>query len=103
LRWVFEQETRPCPLENITCITAMTGEEFSDTANDVTEQILPLMRQHRIRYVQVARHGAKESDGLTILSDTRSPNKLYIEGDYRLSDELAASGDRNIIKRPKTP
>lgn len=92
LRWTFEPETRPCPLENITCITAMTGDEFDDTARDVTEQILPLMRQHGIRYVQVARHGAKESDGITILSDTRSPDRLYIEGDYKLSDELAASG-----------
>lgn len=92
LRWIYEPETRPCPLENITCITAMTGNEFDDTARDVTEQILPLMRQHGIRYVQVARHGPKESDGITILSDTRFPDKLYIEGDYKLSDELAASG-----------
>jgi len=92
LRWIYEPDTRPCPLENITCITAMTGNEYDDTARNVTEHILPLMRSHGIRYVQVARHGARESDGITILSDTRSPDVLYIEGDYRLSDELAASG-----------
>jgi hypothetical protein len=50
------------------------------------------MREHSVRFVQVARHGAKEADGITILSDTRKPDTLYIKGDYKLSDELAASG-----------
>jgi hypothetical protein len=92
LRWVYEPETRPCALENIAVISAMTGDEFLDTGRDVTNHILPLMREHRIRYVQVARHGPKEDDGITVLSDTRSPEALYLEGDYKLSDELAASG-----------
>jgi len=70
----------------------MTGDEFDQTAREVTEHILPLMRQHGIRYVQVARHGPKEADGITILSDTRLPDFLYIKGDFKLSDELSASG-----------
>lgn len=92
LRWIYEPETRPCPLDKITVISAMTGDEFDDTARDVTNHILPLMREHGIRYVQVARHGSKEAAGITILSDSRTPDKLYIEGDYKLSDELGASG-----------
>lgn len=92
LRWIFRPETRPCPLENITVITSMTGDEFLDTARDVFEHILPLFRKHRIRFVQVARRGPKEADGITVLSDTRCPETLYIKGDYKLSDELAAAG-----------
>jgi hypothetical protein len=92
LRWIFEPNTRPCPLENVTVISAMTGDEFTDTARDVTNHILPLFRTYRIRYVQVARHGAKEADGITVLSDTRNTAFLYVKGDYKLSDELSTSG-----------
>ena len=92
LRWIHEPETRPCPLENLTVITAMTGEEFADTGRDMTVHILPLMREYAVRYVQVARRGPKQADGITILSDTRSPEVLFIKGDYKLSDELGASG-----------
>jgi hypothetical protein len=63
-----------------------------NTGRDVTTYILPLLREHSVRFVQVGRHGAKEADGITILSDTRKPDTLYIKGDYKLSDELAASG-----------
>jgi hypothetical protein len=92
LRWIYEPETCPCPLNEITVITSMTGDEFDQTGKDVIEHILPLMRKHGIRFVQVARHGQYEADGITILSDSREPHILYIKGDYKLSDELAASG-----------
>ena len=92
LRCILEPASRPCPLENITVITSMTGDEFEDTERDVTTYILPMLREHSVRFVQVARHGAKEADGITILSGTRKPDTLYIKGDYKLSDELAASG-----------
>lgn len=92
LRWIFEPAMRPCRLENITIITSMTGDEFVDTARDVVNHILPLFRRHQIRFVQVARRGAKEAAGITILSDTRYPETLHIKGDFKLSDELAASG-----------
>jgi hypothetical protein len=61
LRWIFEPASRPCPLENITVITSMTGDEFEDTERDVTTYILPMLREHSVRFVQVARHGAKEA------------------------------------------
>jgi hypothetical protein len=76
LRWIFEPASRPCPLENITVITSMTGDEFEDTERDVTTYILPMLREHSVRFVQVARHGAKEADGITILSGTRKPDTL---------------------------
>lgn len=50
------------------------------------------MREHDIRYVQVARAGHLESDGIVVLDDTREPRTVYLEGAYKLSDELHAAG-----------
>jgi hypothetical protein len=92
LRWVLEPDTRPCPLADLIVVSAQVGDEFSDTGRDVETHILPLMRAHGIRYVQVARHGHLEADGITVLSDTRQPSTVYLNGDYRLSDELRRNG-----------
>jgi hypothetical protein len=45
-----------------------------------------------VRYVQVARQGASQSDGIAVLDDSRAPTELHIAGAYRLSEELAAAG-----------
>ncbi len=92
LRWIHEPETRPCPLEDLICVTAQVGDEYRDTKTLVETYMLPLMRKHRIRYVQVARHGHLEADGITVLGDTREPTTLYLDGDYKLSDELKRNG-----------
>ena len=92
LRWVVEPATRPCALENLLVITAQTGDEYQDTKRHVEAHILPVMREHGIRFVQVARKGHLEADGIVVLSDTRSPQHLHIEGAYRLSDELRSAG-----------
>ncbi len=73
-------------------ITSQTGDEYRDTQRDVEAKILPLLRRHRIRFVQVARGGHLESDGIVILSDTREPERLFIDGAYKLSDELRSAG-----------
>ena len=91
-RWVFEPETRPCDLADLIVVTAQTGDEYADTGRDVTEYILPLMREHGIRYVQLARHGHLEAAGITVLEDSTSPTRVYLRGDYRLSDELRSNG-----------
>ena len=54
--------------------------------------ILPRLREHDIRYVQVARGGHLEADGIIVLDDTFEPRTVYIEGYYKLSDELRAAG-----------
>jgi hypothetical protein len=92
LRWVIEPSTRPCPLNELVVISAQTGDEYEDTRHDVETHILPLLRQHHIRYVQVACRGHLEGDGITILSDTTQPDRLFIEGDYKLSNELRSNG-----------
>jgi hypothetical protein len=92
VRWMKEPTTRTFALDDLIVITAQTGNEYDNTRTDVEKHLLPLMREHSVRYVQVARHGHLEADGITVLSDTRQPGILYIEGDYKLSDELLAAG-----------
>lgn len=92
LRWCFEEATRPCALDRIVVITAQVGDEYKDTGRDVETYVLPMMRRHRIRFVQVARHGHREADGISILDDSREPIKVFLDGDYKLSDELKRNG-----------
>ena len=61
-------------------ITAQTGDEYADTGRDVEAYILPLMRSHSIRFVQVARAGHHEADGIVVLDDTRSPTQIHLRG-----------------------
>ena len=58
--WCFEPAVRPCPLNELTVITAQTGDEYADTGRDVEAYILPLMRSHSIRFVQVHLRGASD-------------------------------------------
>lgn len=92
LRWCLEEDTRPCSLDRIVVITAQVGDEYKDTGRDVEAYVLPMMRRHGIRFVQVARHGHREVDGITVLDDSREPIKIFLEGDYKLSDELKRNG-----------
>ena len=92
LRWIMNPATRPCPLEDLIVITAQVGDEYTDTGRDVNTHILPLMGALGIRYVQVARHGHFEADGITVLDDSRTPARVFLEGDYKLSDELKKNG-----------
>src|SRR5215208_444081 len=91
-RWCFETAVRPCPLDELIVITAETGEEYADTGSDVEAYILPLMRAHSIRLVQVARAGHHEADGIIVLDDTNRPTRVHLGGAYKLSDELRRNG-----------
>src|SRR5262245_1572518 len=73
-------------------ITAQVGDEYPDQKKLVERHILPRMRARRIRYVQVARAGHLEADGIVVLDDTREPRKVYLDGAYKLSQELRAAG-----------
>jgi hypothetical protein len=73
----------------------MTGDEWQRTRRDVEAHVLPLMREHGVRFVQVARgrrlvsvHG----DGVVVLDDSISPERLYLEGAFKLSDEMLDAG-----------
>lgn len=83
---------RDFSLDQLILLTAMTGNEWSSQRPLVEDNLLPLLRRHRIRYVQIARNGAHEGDGITVLSDTDRPERLFAEGVYKLSDELRRAG-----------
>ncbi|HEY6251913.1 MAG TPA: hypothetical protein VI685_18295, partial [Candidatus Angelobacter sp.] len=92
LRWLEEPTSRDFPLDQLTVITAMTGKEWPDTRQDFEEHVLPRFRGRGIRFVQVARAGHLERDGIVVLDDSRNPERLYIEGAYTLTQELMTAG-----------
>src|SRR5262245_52406762 len=93
MKWIENESLRDFDLaEDLIVITAQVGDEYPDQKILVEQHILPRMRAHRIRYVQVARAGHLEADGIVVLDDTREPRKVYLEGAYKLSEELRAAG-----------
>lgn len=92
LRLIFESSSRDFDLRDLIVITAMTGDEMDDMRRLIEAFILPLLRRHQIRYVQVARKAKSLAEGIVVLDDSRSPVRVFIEGAHKLSDELAAAG-----------
>jgi hypothetical protein len=99
LRWLHEPETRPAAirtdLSRLVVVTAMTGDEWADTGRDVTDHVLPLMREHGVRFVQAARsqrHTTTAGEGVVVLDDSTRPEVLHLEGAYKLSDEMREAG-----------
>lgn len=91
-RWLTEPTSRDFALDDLVVVTAMVGDEYPDTVALVSEHLLPLMREHRVRYVQLARGGLTQADGIVVLDDSRTPEQLHADGVYRLSDELRTAG-----------
>jgi hypothetical protein len=52
LRWLKDPTSRNFDLKDLLVITAMTGDEFASTGTLVTDYILPLLREHGVRFVQ---------------------------------------------------
>ena len=92
LRFLEEPDTFEFDLSNLIVIVAMTGDEWENTRTDVERHILPRIRGHNVRFVQVARAGHLQKDGIAVLDDGRRPHKLFAEGAYKLSDELRGAG-----------
>ena len=67
LRWMLEPSSRDFELSELLVLTAQTGDEFEDTKELVETHILPLMRSHRVRFVEVARNGPSVRDGYALL------------------------------------
>ena len=92
VRWCDEPTSRDFSLADLTVVSSQTGDEHADQKYLLERFILPKLRARRIRYVQVARAGHLESDGIVVLDDSRQPREALIDGAYKLSDELTASG-----------
>jgi hypothetical protein len=70
----------------------MTGEEHPQTCEYLERYLLPLLRENKIRYVQLCRAGQLKATGYVVLSDTRSPERMVMRGPWRLSDEMRGAG-----------
>src|SRR6266511_4665841 len=93
LKWIENKTLRDFDLRSdLIVLTSQTGDEYGDQKPLVERHILPIMREHGIRYVQIARAGHLGEDGIVVLSDTREPHELHVDGAYKLSDELRAAG-----------
>lgn len=93
-RWYAEPASRPFRCwSQLIVITAQVGEEHkNDTIPHMEARALPMLREKGVRFVEVARRGPYEADGIVVLQDTRNPQKLHPDGVYKLSDELLRSG-----------
>ncbi|WP_234798272.1 hypothetical protein [Mycobacteroides chelonae] len=95
LRWILEPHTRDFELDDLVLCTSMTGNEFFSTYRDVTNHVLPVLREHNVRFVQIARSQRKTTKaggGVVVLDDSRQPQQLHIQGQYTLADEMLAAG-----------
>lgn len=54
--------------------------------------MLPLLRLHGVRFVQLSRSGHLKAEGITVLDDSRHPEQLYARGPWTLWDELESVG-----------
>ncbi|GAB1331777.1 hypothetical protein [Streptomyces sennicomposti] len=69
-----------------------TGSEWPETRLLCEEFMLPLLRSRGVRFVQLARAGHLKADGITILDDSRHPERLFARGLWTLWDELESVG-----------
>lgn len=92
LRWLNEPDSRDFDLSDLLIVTAMTGDEWPETAELVECHILPRIREAGVTFAQVARGGPSQKQGIVILDESDEPRRLHVDGAYTLSDELTAAG-----------
>ncbi|KMS74313.1 hypothetical protein ACM01_15300 [Streptomyces viridochromogenes] len=79
-------------LERTAVLYMATGSEWPETRLLVEEFMLPLLREHGVRFVQLARNGHLVEDGFTVLDDSRCPERLCVRGPWTLWDDLESVG-----------
>ena len=80
LRWLIEPSSRDFDLADLIVVTADTGGEFDQTITDVEQIVLPALRRHGVRFIQVGRSQRKttaKGDGVAVLQDTTAPTRLH--------------------------
>ena len=92
LEWLSNPASRTFELADLVVVTAQTGNEFDDTRALVEGYVLPAMASAGVRFVEIARSQPGSAKPYTVLQDTRSPERLHIDGDYALSTELERAG-----------
>ncbi|MGC0212002.1 hypothetical protein [Streptomyces levis] len=79
-------------LERTVVLYMATGSEWPETRLLVEEFMLPLLREHGVRFVQLSRSGQLKAAGITVLDDSRHPQRLFARGPWTLWDELESVG-----------
>ncbi|MBD2093239.1 hypothetical protein H6F67_25680 [Microcoleus sp. FACHB-1515] len=101
VRWLREPESRPfSDCRQLIVVCAQTGDEVQETKYLAEHYLFPLLRQHNVRLVQLAKRSASKRDGYVILSDTSQPDVLHIEGCTKLSDHWLLNGTSQRLSRP---
>lgn len=54
VRWLLEPGTRDFDVNQLTVVTAQTGDEYRTTETAMNDFVLPLLREHEVRYTQIA-------------------------------------------------
>lgn len=82
------------PARDFFAVSAVTGREYKATQEAMDRYHLPLLREHGVRYVQIARAGWSETDGVQVLSDTRrgDPYEMVMRGPVGLDDWMLRAG-----------
>ncbi|MDR7277615.1 hypothetical protein [Catenuloplanes atrovinosus] len=96
-RWLTDAGSRDFPLKDLVVLTAMVGSEYRATEHLMTTYLLPLMRAHEVRYVQMSRQPRtpgtrKVVPGYVVLDDSITPRRMVMRGPITLVDELRATG-----------
>ncbi|GAA4009611.1 hypothetical protein GCM10022247_34690 [Allokutzneria multivorans] len=101
VRWLLDPSSRDFDLDDLVVVTAMTGDEHDYTREQMEEYVLPLMREHGVRYVQISRTGQRKSSGYTVLSDSRTTETMVMRGPWWLSFELRTGATMPSIRRQR--
>jgi len=94
MRWIIEPASRDFALGDLALVTAMTGHESAATTEAMTRLVLPRLREHSIRFIQVARSRRKTTragNGIVVLDDSRHPRTLHAAGAFTLGDEMLSA------------
>lgn len=86
--WCTKPKTRDFALDELLVITAITGDEYSSTIDAANAYLIPLLRDHGIRFLQVARGGQSTRDGYDVLADSSAPTELVPRGAWHLGQEM---------------
>jgi hypothetical protein len=79
-------------LDRTAVLYMATGSEWPETRLLVEEFMLPLLRSRSVRFVQLSRSGHLKADGITVLDDSRRPERLFARGPWTLWDEMESVG-----------
>ncbi|MFV2115804.1 hypothetical protein ACFHW0_26190 [Micromonospora sp. LOL_025] len=90
-RWLTDPGSRGFDLNRLVVLTSMTGDEHAATGQLMTTHVLPLLRAHQVRDVQLSRAGQSTTAGYAVLDDSVTPMVMKMRGPWRLSDELRAT------------